>query len=123
MNKKPHPQVQIKVNILVDEKVAPLVELLLQIENVVTISSCQCDHKDCATVQFSYANDVIEKEEFFYSFIKSFIKRTKGKDIFGELKISYDCYFGGLFAEICVSYNQLNTMITVITNVVEDLKK
>jgi hypothetical protein len=59
-----HHEIPVKVTAWVDEGVAPLVAALNEIEDVVTLDSCQGDHEHPASVFFSHRGDTQENALF-----------------------------------------------------------
>ena len=59
-----HEQVFVKVNAQVDSEIAPLVEALNAISEVVTVSSCQGDNSRDAYVAFVMGNEWQELGDF-----------------------------------------------------------
>lgn len=74
-----HKQVWVKVNATVDEKVAPIVNLLNQIEDFQTIDSCEGDSEAWGWVFFFYGN-WSKMCEFVFSRLAP-IKEELGEDV------------------------------------------
>jgi hypothetical protein len=65
-----HKQTWVKVNALVDEGIAELIDALNSFPRLATIESCQGDGEQSAVVFFEYAND---GDEYFWRELSEFI--------------------------------------------------